>query len=95
MITSKQRATLRGIANTTRPIFQIGKAGITEDMLVHFDEALEARELIKITLLETAPMTAREACEIVCAAVGAEPVQTIGRKFAIYRESKEHKTIEL
>ena len=95
MITSKQRAVLRSIANTTRPIFQIGKAGITDDMLVQFDEALEARELIKVTLLETAPMTAKEAIQIVCAAVGADAVQTIGRKFAIYRESKEHKTIEI
>ncbi|MBE7034996.1 MAG: ribosome assembly RNA-binding protein YhbY [Ruminococcaceae bacterium] len=95
MITSKQRAALRGMANGLSPIFQIGKGGICENFLKQVDEALEARELIKITILETAGMKAREACNLVADKVGAEPVQAIGSRFVLYRESRENKTIEL
>ncbi len=93
MITSKQRATLRGMANRLPAILQIGKGGICDNFLQQVEDALEARELIKITVLETAMMSAREACSYVAEQVGAEPVQAIGSKFVIYRESRDNKTI--
>ena len=91
MITSKQRAGLRGMANTLSPIGQIGKGGITENIIKQLDDALEARELIKVTVLETALMTAREACDICCEELHAEPVQCIGLKFVLYRQAREPK----
>ena len=91
MITSKQRARLRGMANTIVPIAQIGKGGITENLTKQLDDALEARELIKVTVLETALMSAREACEICCNELKAEPVQCIGLKFVIYRMARDPK----
>lgn len=91
MITSKQRAGLRAMANTITPIAQIGKGGITENVIKQLDDALEARELIKVTVLETALMTAREACDIACEELYAEPVQCIGLKFVLYRQAREPK----
>lgn len=91
MITSKQRANLRAMANTITPIGQIGKGGINDNIIKQLDEALEARELIKVTVLETALMSAREACEICCEKLYAEPVQCIGLKFVIFRTAREPK----
>lgn len=95
MITSKQRAFLRGKANDLDAIFQIGKDGINDNMIAQLGDVLEARELIKIKVLETAMLTAREASEAVCAATGAEPVQCIGSKFVIYRSNSEKPVIIL
>lgn len=95
MLTSKQRAQLRGLANGVPTIFQIGKGGINENFLKQVSEALEARELVKIRVLETAFMDTRSACNEVAELVGAEPVQSIGSRFVIYKESKENKNIEL
>ena len=95
MITSKQRATLRKLANGIPAILQIGKGGICDNFLKQVDDALEARELIKVTVLETAMMDTKVVCGYVAEKVKAEPVQAIGSKFVIYRESKEHKTIEI
>lgn len=95
MITSKQRAALRRLANGIPAILQIGKGGICDNFLKQVDDALEARELIKVTVLETAMMDTKEACGYVAEKAKAEPVQAIGSKFVIYRESKEHKTIEI
>ncbi|MBQ4154854.1 MAG: ribosome assembly RNA-binding protein YhbY [Clostridia bacterium] len=95
MLTSKQRAQLRGLANTLEAIFQVGKGGVNEQLIRQVDETLEKRELIKLTTLETCPETAREAAEKIAAAVGCDVVQVIGRKFILYRESKENKTIIL
>ncbi|MEL7609041.1 MAG: YhbY family RNA-binding protein [Bacillota bacterium] len=89
MLNSRQRARLRALANSIDPIFQIGKGGINENMAGQISLALEARELIKITVLESADLTAREAAQALCAATGADPVQCIGRKFVLYRPSKE------
>ena len=94
-MTSKQRAYLRGLANTLDPIFQIGKGGINEAMLQQIDEALEKRELIKVTLLQTAEEQTRDACDEIAGALGAEPVQCIGRRFVIYRQSQENPQIFL
>ena len=95
MITSKQRAFLRGKANDLDASFQIGKDGINDNMIAQLGDVLEARELIKIKVLETAMLTAREASEAVCAATGAEPVQCIGSKFVIYRPNSEKPVIIL
>lgn len=89
MINSKQRAFLRGEANTLTPIFQLGKDGISELQLAGIDEALTARELIKLSVLESSPVTAREAAGRICGALGAEPVQVIGRKLVVYRRNPD------
>ncbi len=94
-MTGKQRSALRAMANTVQPVFQIGKGGIGEAMVQQLDLALEARELIKISVLETADVTAREALEQLAGALDAEPVQCIGRKIALYRRSRENPKIEV
>ena len=95
MITSKQRAKLRGLANGIDTIFQIGKGGIGDNFLKQMEDALEARELVKVKVLETAFMSAREACEIVCEEINAEPVSCVGNKFVVYKESRDNKKIVL
>jgi len=95
MLTGKQRSYLRALANTIDPIFQIGKGGVNENMIKQFDDALEARELVKATVLKNALTDARTVCEEIAEATGAEIVQVIGNKFVLYRESKESKVIEL
>lgn len=94
-MTGKQRAGLRAMANTIQPIFQIGKGGISDTMIEQIGMALDARELIKITVLETAEISVREASEQLCQALGAQPVQCIGRKITIYRRNEKEPKIEL
>ncbi|MCL2517827.1 MAG: ribosome assembly RNA-binding protein YhbY [Oscillospiraceae bacterium] len=94
-INSKQRAYLRGLANSYDTIFQIGKGGINENMTAQISDALEARELIKLRILKNCEMTTDEAAEAIAEAVGAEIVQVIGTRFILYRESVKHKKIEL
>ena len=95
MLTSKQRAQLRGLANGMQAIFQVGKGGIGDALIKQVDDALEARELIKLTVLENANMTAREVADEIAVKVKADVVQVIGWKFILYRESKDNKTIKL
>ena len=95
MLTSKQRAYLRSLATNEPAIMQIGKGGITENLRKTVSDALEARELIKISVLENCDWTAREAADELAEAVSADVVGVIGRKIILYRESKEHKKIEL
>ena len=95
MITSKQRAYLRGLANTMQPIFQIGKGGIEEAFLKQLEDALEKRELIKIKVLGNSGLDAREASNEICAAIGCEGVQAIGSKIVLFKQSKKKPTIEL
>ncbi len=95
MLNSRQRAQLRGMANSYDAIFQVGKGGINEQLIKQVDEALEARELIKLRVLETCPDTSREAADTIAEAVGADVVQVIGYRFILYRESKNNKTIKL
>ncbi len=95
MLNSRQRAQLRGLANGIETIFQIGKGGINEQLNRQVDEALEARELIKLRTLETSPVSSREAADTVAAQVGADVVQVIGSRFILYRESRDNKTIKL
>lgn len=89
MLTSKDRAYLRGIANTLPTTQQIGKDGVTDAVCRQADEALRANELLKLRVLESALLTAREASEQLCDAIGAEPVQCIGSKLVLYRESPD------
>ena len=95
MITSKQRAYLRGLANTMQPIFQIGKGGIEEAFLKQLEDALEKRELIKIKVLENSGLDAREASNEICEEIGCEGVQAIGSKIVLFKQSKKKPTIEL
>ena len=86
-MTSKERAQLRGMANTMQPILQIGKNGISENSIKQIDDALEARELIKITVLETSGEDTREIAHEIAKNVNAEVIQVIGSKFVLYRKS--------
>ena len=95
MITSKQRAYLRGLANTMQPIFQIGKGGIEEAFLKQIEDALEKRELIKIKVSENSGLDAREASNEICEAIGCEGIQAIGSKIVLFKQSKKKPTIEL
>ena len=94
-MTTKQRAALRSMANTMDPILHIGKEGITDTLAKQAWDALEARELIKATVLQNAPLTAREACDELCERVHADPVQVIGNKFVIYRKARKNSKIDL
>lgn len=91
----KQRAQLRAMANTIPSLYQIGKDGITPAVTDALDSALEARELIKITVLETCPTDAKETIATLAGRLHAEPVQCIGRKITLYRRAKENPKIEL
>ena len=95
MLSSKQRAFLRSMANTMDPIMQVGKGGVGEELITSVDNALEARELIKMSVLDTAPVNAREAADALEAATGADVVAVVGRRFVLYRPSKKKKKIEL
>ncbi len=95
MLTSKQRAKLRGMANNIDTIFQVGKGDIKETLIKQTDDALEARELIKIRVLETSQLSAREAAQDLADAVGAQVVAVIGSRMILYRESVKNKKIML
>ena len=98
-LTSKQRAQLRGLANTIDTIVQVGKDGITENVIAQVNEALEARELIKGRVLDNnIEYDARLAAEELAAATRSQVVQVIGSKFVLYRETHskpKEKRIEL
>ena len=94
-LTSKQRAKLRALANNTETILQIGKGGITEAVVTQTEQAIAARELIKLRVLESALMTAREACQALCEEINAEPVQVIGTRFVIYRKNPKEPKIQI
>lgn len=91
MITSKQRAYLRKISHDMSPIFQIGKEGLTENVISAIDEALEKREIVKVHILETALLDTKLACNETADELNAEAVQAIGSKFTLYRQSSEEK----
>ena len=95
MLTSKQRAFLRSKATAFEPILQVGKGGVSENMLILVEKALDARELIKVHVLENCEYTAREAADGIAEAVGADVVQVIGRKFVLFRISPENRTYDL
>ena len=95
MLNSRQRAQLRSMANDYETILQIGKSGIGETTVKQVNDALEARELIKIRVLETCPQSSREAADLLAAETTSEVVRVFGSRFILYRESKDNKTIKL
>ena len=90
-MTSKQRAYLRSLASQIDTIFQIGKGGISEEMCKQISNALEARELIKLRVLDNAEYLPREAAEEIAEAIDAEVVTVIGTKFVLFRVSSKEK----
>ena len=95
MLTSKQRAYLRGLANSLETILIIGKGEITDNVIMQADTALTARELIKGRVLENSSYTSREGAEIIAEKCGADVVQVIGLKFVIYRMNSDEPKITL
>lgn len=95
MLTSKQRAYLRGLANTMEPILHAGKGGVSDTLIRQANDALAARELIKGRVLETAPGTARELAEEIAGAVNAQVVQVVGRNFVLFRQREKDSQIVL
>ena len=95
MLTSKQRAYLRGLGQSCPAIMQIGKGGITENLLKTVSDALEARELVKLSVLDNCGEEPRVILDALCEALGADGVSCVGKKIVLYRESEEKKTIIL
>lgn len=88
-MTSKQRAYLKGLAQTTEPIFQIGKNSLTPENTAAIEEALAARELIKISVLQNCMDDPREIAALVAERTRSQVVQVIGKKIVLYREGKD------
>ncbi|MBR4092490.1 MAG: YhbY family RNA-binding protein [Oscillospiraceae bacterium] len=96
MITTKQRAELRGLANNLEDLFQIGKSGVSDTVVAQVEEALVARELIKIkVLLETSPVTPREAAVELAEKTNSDIVQVIGGKIVLFRRNPKKPVIIL
>lgn len=95
MITTKQRAQLRALANPLEVILQVGKGGIIDTLVKQVDDALTARELIKIKVLENAPVNAREVAQELAEKTGADVVQVIGMKVSLYRRNNKDPKIIL
>lgn len=94
-LTSKQRAALRSLANPIDTILQVGKSGVIDALVKQVDDALTARELIKLRALETAPVSAREAAQALAEATTSEVVQVIGTRFVLYRRNNKDPKITL
>ena len=92
-MTSKDRSHLRSLANTIEPIFQVGKSGISDNLIKQVNDALEARELIKITVLETSPNDALELGNELADKTNSTLVQVVGRKITLYRKKKKDSKI--
>ena len=95
MLTSKQRAYLRGLAAAEDTIVIIGKGGITENIIIQMNDAVKARELVKGRVLENSLLTAREAADALSETCRAEVVQVIGSKFVLYKRNEQKPKIEL
>ncbi|HEX2986045.1 MAG TPA: YhbY family RNA-binding protein [Caproiciproducens sp.] len=93
MLTSKQRAYLRSLANELDTILMVGKSGIGSDLVRQADDALTSREIIKAKVLDTAPVNAREAAQQVAGQTQSEVVQVIGSKFVLYRKNQKEPKI--
>ncbi|HZG79704.1 ribosome assembly RNA-binding protein YhbY [Brevibacillus panacihumi] len=95
MLTGKQKRFLRAEAHHLSPIFQVGKGGVNENMITQIKEALEVRELIKVSILQNNLDDKHQVAEDLAAGAGAELVQLIGHTVVLYKESRENKTIKL
>lgn len=94
-MTSKDRAYLRSLANTIEPIFQVGKGGISDNLIKQVDDALEARELIKLTVLETSPEDGIDIGNELSEKTNSILVQVVGRKITLYRKRKKDSKINI
>ena len=95
MLTGKQKRFLRSKAHHLAPIFQVGKGGVNENMLKQIEEALEARELIKVSILQNCDVDKQTVSKELAEGTGAELVQLIGLTVVLYKESRENKQLEL
>lgn len=94
-MTSKQRAYLKGLAMNIEPVFQIGKGGLTPEVTQAVRETFNTRELVKLAVLKNCMEDPRQMAEMLADRTGAQVVQIIGKKIVLYKESKDHKKIEL
>ncbi len=90
-MTSKQRAYLKGLAMTMDPIFQIGKSSLTPEVTAAIAEALETRELIKVSVLQNCPDDPNEIAQIIAERTHSQVVQVIGKKIVLYKEGIDNK----
>ncbi len=95
MLTSKQRAQLKGIAAGLDPVFQVGKGGVNDAQVIQIDDYLRAHEIVKIKCLDNSMYTASEAANEIASKIGAEVVITIGSKAVLYKRNPEKPQIEL
>ncbi|MED4604085.1 ribosome assembly RNA-binding protein YhbY [Paenibacillus validus] len=95
MLTGKQKRFLRSQAHHLTPIFQVGKGGVNDHLIRHIEEAIETRELMKVSILNNCMEDRHEVAEQLAEGAGAELVQVIGKTIVLYKESRDHKTIEL
>lgn len=94
-MTSKQRAYLKGLANSLDPVFQIGKSSLSPELTEAVREAFNTRELIKLTVLKNCTEDPREIAEVLAGRTQSQVVQVIGKKIILYKENKDHKKINL
>ncbi len=95
MLTSKQRAYLRGIAQSYETIFQIGKGGISDNLIMQVNDALRKRELIKLRVLENSGLTSREAADAIAEQTASDVVQVIGTRFVLFKRNPQDPVIDL
>ncbi|MDD7185178.1 MAG: YhbY family RNA-binding protein [Ruminococcus sp.] len=95
MLTSKQRALLKGIASTYETIFQIGKSGISENLINQISDALRKRELIKLRVLDNSEYSAQEASREIAEKTGSEVVQVIGTRFVLFKRNPKEPVIDI
>ena len=95
MLTGKQKRFLRSLAHHLTPIFQVGKGGVNDNMIKQIADALEARELIKVSVLKNCEEEKEVVAEQLAEGAGAEVVQLVGHTIVLYKESREHKQIVL
>ncbi|MCZ8511119.1 ribosome assembly RNA-binding protein YhbY [Paenibacillus filicis] len=95
MLTGKQKRYLRSMAHHLTPIFQVGKGGVNDHLIRHISEAIEVRELLKISVLQNCMEDRDEVAAELAEGAGAELVQVIGKTIVLYKESKDNKTIVL
>ncbi|EJW17294.1 ribosome assembly RNA-binding protein YhbY [Paenibacillus alvei] len=95
MLTGKQKRYLRSLAHHLQPIFQVGKGGMNDQLVRHVEDAIEKRELMKVSVLNNCLEDPREIGEELASRSGSELVQVIGKTIVLYKESTDHKQIEL
>lgn len=95
MLTGKQKRYLRSLAHHLNPIFQVGKGGVNDQLIKHIDEAIETRELLKVSILNNCMDDRKDVAEALAEGANAELVQVIGKVIVLYKESKDHKSITL